>query len=89
MTTPAAPEWRESGLSAEDEIDREIEKAFTDGDNVRALCLLVESAGLTMTLYGAPVSGPEELHAKATESAVERIVDAACGPRVVRLAEEG
>lgn len=89
MTTPAAPEWHESGLSAEDEIDREIERAFTDGDNVRALCLLVESAGLTMTLYGQPVSGPDELRAKVAAAAVERIVDAACGPRVVRLAEEG
>jgi hypothetical protein len=70
----------DDGLFAEDEIDREIEKAFTDGDNVRALCLLVESAGLTMTLYGQPVAGPEELREAVSASLMERLASKAGAP---------
>lgn len=37
------------------ELDDAVEKALADGDNVKALCLLVEAAGGKMTLYGQPI----------------------------------
>jgi hypothetical protein len=43
-------------------------------DLIGALCYVVKQAGLTMTLYGKPVSGPEELRAKAFDHAITRIV---------------
>lgn len=38
---------------------RTVEDLMDDGDMIGALCLAVKEAGLTMTLYGTPVSEPE------------------------------
>jgi len=56
---------KREGVSIERQIERE--------GLIPMLCRLVREAGLTMTLYGAPVSGPEELRELALASAVERL----------------
>lgn len=57
--------------------DETAEEMYARGDAIGALCKLVKDAGLTMTLYGQPVSGPGELREKALDSAIDRITDAA------------
>ena len=51
--------------------------ALIEKDPIAALCRLVEEAGLTMTLYGVPVT-EQELKKHALESATERMADAIC-----------
>lgn len=51
--------------------------ALIEKDPVAALCRLVEEAGLTMTLYGVPVT-EDELKKHAYNSAIERMTDAVC-----------
>jgi hypothetical protein len=53
------------------------EMELVEKDPIAALCYFVEKAGLTMTLYGKPVS-EQELRAHAEKAATERIVDAIC-----------
>lgn len=42
-------------------------------DNIGQLCAMVESCGGTMTFYGQPVEGPDDLRAKAHAHAIERL----------------
>lgn len=44
--------------------------------NIEMLCRLVKESGLTMTLYGVPVNGPDELRRLALDSAADRIATA-------------
>ena len=50
-------------------IDRQIAREGL----IPTLCRLVREAGLTMTLYGHPISGPDELRDLALVSALERL----------------
>ena len=43
------------------------------GDMIGTLCHLVKEAGLTMTLHGKPVSGPDELREAAYDAMIDRI----------------
>lgn len=51
--------------------------ALIEKDPIAALCILVEEAGLTMTLYGVPVT-EGELRKHAEAAADERIRQAIC-----------
>lgn len=51
--------------------------ALIEKDPVTALCRLIKEAGLTMTLYGVPVS-EKELRSQASASSDERIERVVC-----------
>ena len=56
-----------------DPIDPKFDRMMADGNAIGALCHLVRSAGLTMTLHGVPVD-EDGLRAAAEESAKTRII---------------
>lgn len=58
-----------------DELTDEELSALIDKDPTAALCYLVKKAGLTMTLYGKPVT-EQELRGHAEKAATKRIVKA-------------
>lgn len=67
MTRPPCIDHDPGDEDPSDEFER-----WAEADPTAALCHLIAKAGLTMTLYGVPVTEPE-LRAAALESAIERV----------------
>jgi hypothetical protein len=53
--------------------------ARLEADPIGELCRLVKECGLTMTLYGKPVAGPEELREAALGHAIDRLARSVVG----------
>lgn len=62
---------------SEPELTEEEMSALIEKDPIAALCRLVKEAGLTMTLYGVPVT-EKELKGQAAASSDERIERVIC-----------